>query len=267
MTRCLLVLLLALGGAAASSAEPLGPERHLLDLINVERRAAGLSDLAWDEELAGIARLHARDMQSSGVASHQSLRDGSSYPERLDRTSLPVLGFSENVALAGDLLRAHLWLMESPAHRENLLDPDRTHVGLGVEETADGLAVFVVEDFVTLLPTYSEEEARRAVEGSLGGLPRKVPSLPLRQADELSDEARRLAREMARTGVSQAPELPLVEHDVAYFYDTLDPNVLPVTVAEIAPDALDYGLGVTRGLRPDSDLPHYWVVVIFRDVL
>jgi hypothetical protein len=267
MSRLLLTLALALSCAAACLAEPLGPEAHLLELVNAERRFLDLPELAWDEDLAAIARHHARDMESTGIASHDSLRDGSSYPERLDRTGLSVLGFSENVALAGDLLRAHLWLMNSPPHRANLLDPDRTHVGLGVEESADGLAVFVVEDFVTLLPAFSEAEARRAVQGSLGELPRRLPSLLLREAEELSDEARRLAREMARTGVSQAPELPVVEHDVAYFYDTRDPTVLPETVAEIAPDALDYGLGVTRSLRPGEDAPHYWVVVIFRDIL
>lgn len=248
-------------------AEPLGPERHLLEMLNTERRLAGVAELAWDDSLASVARVHAQDLRSAGLAAHDSPRDGSSFAERLDRTRLPAQQFAENVALAGDLLRAHLWLMASPRHERNVLDPDLTHVGLGVEETEDGLAVFVVEDFVRLLPTWSEDEARSSVKRELSVLPRRVESLPLREAPELSDEALRLSREMARSGVSRAPGSPVVEHDVAYFYDTLDPSVLPETVAEIAPDALDFGLGVTRGSRPEVDGPSYWVVVIFRDVL
>lgn len=260
----LLSLLLAIRPAAA---EPLGPEAHLLELLNAERRLEGLPELRWNEGLAAIARLHAQDMRFSGIASHDSLRDGSSYAERLDRTGLPVQDLSENVALGTGLLDAHLWLMASPRNRAKVLDPDLTHVGLGVEETADGLAVFVVEDFARLPPDWTEDEAAREVRRELDDLPRRLESLPLREAEELSDEAQRLSREMARRGVSRAPRLPTIEHDVAYFYDTVDPSVLPQTVAEIAPDALDYGLGITRDRQPGAAEPSYWVVVIFRDVL
>ena len=266
MRRFLSLLSLLLAPCLAA-AEPLGPEEHLFELINADRRLAGVPVLSWSEELAEVARLHAQDMRFSGVASHDSLRDGSSYSERLDRTGLPAQDLSENVALAGDLLNAHLWLMASAENRAKVLDPELTHVGLGVEETSDGLAVFVVEDFVRLPPDWTEDEAARELRRELGDLPRRLESLPLREAEELSSEAQRLSREMARRGLARAPGLPEIEHDVAYFYDTLDPSVLPETVAEIAPDALDYGLGITRGEQPGAHEPNYWVVVIFRDVL
>ena len=56
MTRFLASsLLLLLSGPAVPSAEPLGPERHLLELVNSERRGQGLAELAWDDELPNPA--------------------------------------------------------------------------------------------------------------------------------------------------------------------------------------------------------------------
>jgi hypothetical protein len=262
-------LVLAAAGlllAAAARAEPLGAERHLLELLNAERVRSGLPPLSWEDQLAGLAREHVDEMRDRGVASHYS-RDGSGFAERLDRTSLPILQFAENVALAGTLFEAHLGLMRSDRHRANILDPELTHVGLGVATTADGLATFVVQDFTRQLPSFDAPQAREAVRGALDALPREGPGLPLREVDALSAEAERLSGEMARREMARAPGLPAVDHDVAFFYSSLDPRQLPESVSEVAPFALDYGLGVTARRAADGTGRVYWVVVVFRDIL
>src|SRR5690606_41596550 len=52
----------------------------------------------------------------------------------------------ENLAFAGSLERSHRVLWASPSHRENLLGPSFTHVGVGVAQDAVG-KVWVCELF------------------------------------------------------------------------------------------------------------------------
>ncbi len=47
-------------------------EKRVHELINKERRKQGLVQLRWDDDLAGIARSHSRDMAARGYFSHSS---------------------------------------------------------------------------------------------------------------------------------------------------------------------------------------------------
>ena len=47
-------------------------ERQIHDLINKERRNHGLTPLAWDDALSGIAKMHSRDMAKRNYFSHDS---------------------------------------------------------------------------------------------------------------------------------------------------------------------------------------------------
>lgn len=256
----------ALLAAGSARSLPLADETRLLELVNAEREAHGLTPLHWDATLGELAQAHAFDMHARGVASHHSSRDGAGFAERLDRSGLPVLEFSENVALAGSLLGAHLHIMGDADMRASVLHPRLTHVGMGVAQTDDGLAVFVVQDFAAVLPELSLDEARGAVGQALRGVPRALSGPPLREAPELSREATRLARLMAAAGTVQAPGSPGLRHDVAFFYDSRDPAQLPDDVDEVARRALDFGMGVARAEEPDRREATFWIAVIFRDV-
>lgn len=115
---------------------------------NVERANAGLGALQLDATLTQIARTRAQDMASKGYFSHTSptgqtafsllTASGYSYSlagENLARNNYPD-GQSVSVAMTG--------FMNSPSHRENVLEPTFTRVGIGMAVGTDGLKYYAV---------------------------------------------------------------------------------------------------------------------------
>lgn len=107
-------------------------ERQIFDLVNVTRTGHGLSVLAWHEATADVARRHSRDMQENDFFDHYSPRHGD-LSQRLASGQIEYRAAGENIAWnymdAADV--HHGWL-NSPAHRQNVLDEDFTHLGVGV---------------------------------------------------------------------------------------------------------------------------------------
>jgi len=132
-------------------------EGEVLRLANEARRQRALPPLAGDQALAGEARSHSGDMLARGFFSHTN-PDGLSASQRLPRGYAQVLKQSgENIwmgsgqnpyaprHLAGTIMAT---LMASPGHRQNLLDPQYTHLGVGV--AARGQEVRATQDFAQL---------------------------------------------------------------------------------------------------------------------
>ena len=131
-------------------AADVGLERTLLDLTNAEREQRGLSTLLPDDALALAARHHAQEMASLNYFSHSSPTPRSAtLKQRVAQAGSAAVVTGENLALVGPQNAARQsvqgW-MESPGHRENLLQPDYTHVGFGTARSDDG-RVFVVQVF------------------------------------------------------------------------------------------------------------------------
>jgi uncharacterized protein YkwD len=117
--------------AAAPIATPEEAEAALLSLLNAERKRQGLTSLASDAELRGIALAHSEDMTAHHFFGHVSPTTGT--PEdRVRAAGLRVSKFGECVALDFTPDAAFRGLMDSPAHRAAMLDPSFTHVGIGV---------------------------------------------------------------------------------------------------------------------------------------
>jgi uncharacterized protein YkwD len=116
------------------------PAAELLERLNGERRRAGLAPLLADEHLADVARAHTRDMVERRFFGHVSPA-GVDLTGRLERAGLGTDRAAENLVRGSSSARAHAQLMESPSHRANLLDPDVTHVGIGVVERDGELLV------------------------------------------------------------------------------------------------------------------------------
>jgi len=106
-------------------------EKEMLELINAERSTAGLNELALDPEISEVARLHSEDMWRRQYFAHENPDDESPI-ERMSEGDIDFEFAGENLALARTVLRAHRGLMESPGHRENILDPGFRRVGIGV---------------------------------------------------------------------------------------------------------------------------------------
>jgi uncharacterized protein YkwD len=130
----------SISGALGSVAEPAEAERRMLDLLNRDRLAAGLTPLRTDVELREIALGHTEDQIDHNFSAHVSPSTGG--PEdRLARSGVLVSVFGENIALAATPEQAHAILMGSPGHRANMLRPDFTHVGIAAGKSEAGLAV------------------------------------------------------------------------------------------------------------------------------
>jgi uncharacterized protein YkwD len=120
-------------------------ERQLLDLTNHARAEAGLAPLQSDEGLTGAARKHSALMASQKRLSHD-LPGEPALPQRLAAASnLQFSAEGENVGLAPGAAEVHRGFMNSPHHRENLLNPDYNVAGFAVVRS--GNMIYVTEDF------------------------------------------------------------------------------------------------------------------------
>ena len=116
-------------------------EARMLELVNRERVAAGLSPLEHDPEMLEVARRHSVDMFGRGYFSHNT-PEGRSPFDRMRAGGVPFRTAGENLALAPTLTIAHTGLMNSPGHRANILRPEFGRVGIGVMDGgARGLMV------------------------------------------------------------------------------------------------------------------------------
>jgi len=106
-------------------------ERQMFDLVNEERVAAGLAALAWDDRLVPVARAHSEEMFKLKYFSHQSPVSGTPF-DRLKAAGITYRGAGENLAYAQSVTIAHRGLMQSQGHRENILRPEFTRIGIGV---------------------------------------------------------------------------------------------------------------------------------------
>lgn len=120
-------------------------EARMLELVNTERRAAGLQPVRADPVLVELARAHSRDMLARGYFAHVS-PEGQDLGDRLRRARIGYLAAGENLALAPTLISAHDGLMHSPGHRANILRPQFGRVGIGVLDSGRH-GLMVTQDF------------------------------------------------------------------------------------------------------------------------
>ncbi|HHY36286.1 MAG TPA: hypothetical protein GX518_01210 [Firmicutes bacterium] len=107
-------------------------EKQFLQYLNQERIAAGLQPLTVDMELVRLARLKAQDITKYNYNGHDSPTYGNpSYMAR--RAGVKFTRLGETIVKAGDPYKGHKLLMGSAAHRNILLSPNYTRVGIGVD--------------------------------------------------------------------------------------------------------------------------------------
>ncbi|MDH4116056.1 MAG: S-layer homology domain-containing protein [Acidimicrobiia bacterium] len=128
----LLILVLPMAAMAATSDAD-----QLIDLINGERTSRGLSPLVEHADLNAGAQSQAQAIADAGELFHNP--DLGSVT-----TGWRVIG--ENVAYASSVSVAHTALMNSPSHRDNILNSGYTHVGVGV--VVENNTVWVAEVFM-----------------------------------------------------------------------------------------------------------------------
>ncbi len=122
-----------------------GLEQRMVDMVNAERTSRGLKALRVDATLTEMARAHSLDMVQRRYFSHYT-PEGRSVADRADAAGLAYRIVGENLALAPDLQSAHDGLMASQGHRENILRPDFTRIGIGIYRE-EGLGLVITQNF------------------------------------------------------------------------------------------------------------------------
>ncbi|AZO93816.1 SCP-like extracellular protein [Iocasia frigidifontis] len=112
---------------------PSNQESQLLNLVNQERRKNDLPVLKASGELNRVARVKAQDMVDNNYFSHNSPTYGSPF-DMLDQFNVEYQYAGENLAKNTSVSRAHSALMRSSGHRRNILNPNFTHIGIGVKQ-------------------------------------------------------------------------------------------------------------------------------------
>lgn len=121
-------------------------QQYFLSLVNEARVDGGLSPVIWDDFSSQVGQAHAIEMASNMYMSHwnllgygpdirYSLAGGSenvqenvfSYWQRYSSgEAVPIENWETIIE------KAHQSLMDSPGHRRNIMNPDHTHVGIGL---------------------------------------------------------------------------------------------------------------------------------------
>jgi len=117
-------------------------ETAMVDLVNRERSKAGLNRLSADDKLSVVARNYATEMWERGYFSHYS-PEGQNVADRLTNSGIEFRVVGENLALAPTLLIAHTGLMNSPAHKANILDLQFNKIGIGIVDNGIYGKIFV----------------------------------------------------------------------------------------------------------------------------
>jgi len=129
----------------------LGDARDVFAKINFQRRKFGLRNLIWDEGLAKLATAYAEQMATEDFFSHFDPQGRSIVDRAEDLEIKDWLKIGENLYKSkGYVVPTDIavdgW-MESDSHRENIIDPDWTHTGVGVYKTKDS-RTYIVQTFM-----------------------------------------------------------------------------------------------------------------------
>lgn len=123
-------------------------EQELYNAINAERASAGLSALALDPALQGLARERSQDMASRGYFSHTT-PEGRSVFDLMTERGISFGWAGENLARnnypdAESAQVAIRDLMASSAHRANILHLNYTTIGVGLASDSSGMKYFTM---------------------------------------------------------------------------------------------------------------------------
>lgn len=208
-----------------------GDENGFASRINSERSRRGIAALAWNEDLAGVARRHAQRMADENSLYHNpNLRDEVDGWETI----------GENVGYGPNVAELHQAFMDSAGHRANILDRDYTQIGVGAVWRGEQL--WVAEVFMRPMRTSSTP-------------PRRTSAAPRTPAVRTPPALRPVpapapVRAAASPPASAAPELTrLMVRNVLAAQDPAIGAIHPADLFASAADAARDGL-VVLSFRP-----------------
>jgi uncharacterized protein YkwD len=167
------------GGVPPQGQDVSFLEENLLEWINKERTGRRLPPLKLSPELRTVAIGHSKDMSSRGRLTHLS-STGKSYLDRLVDSGLHFIEIGENVATSetyiGEFI--HRGFMESPEHRDNILNANFDTVGIGVAYSK-GKKYYITQDFFQSLNVLDADEAEILIKGKINKIREENTLAPL----------------------------------------------------------------------------------------
>src|SRR5215211_1459410 len=128
------------GPASCNYSTSSSYQTQLANLINSARAEAGLPQLAVNAALTAAAQGHSIDMACHGLISHSG-SDGSSPSQRIAAAGYAASRASEIIYGSGYPQTAFDWWMSDQIHRNEILSPYVTEIGVGyayVQGTSSG---------------------------------------------------------------------------------------------------------------------------------
>jgi len=241
--------------------EDTAVETALLDSINRSRQQAGVAPVRTDESLRQAARLHARLMVANNDLEHQFPGEPSLLQRIADVSPLRLDRAGENIANVGCAGDAHDVFMHSPPHRENVLDPRFNVAGIAALWSHGRL--YVVEDFVHAMTSYSQRETGRLVGEAIGEERRNagLSELALFAPPHLDEAACALAKEdhpNARLVAASYTNRKVIT------YTQSQPGVLPSAALRLLenPSLRQYAVGSCYARNDAYPTGIYWVAIL-----
>lgn len=261
---------------------PTGPapdvatvRQQLLELLNRTRAETGLPALQTDPSLDAIALAHSRDMLEHDYVGHVSPTTGSAS-DRVRGAGVRTGLVLENIGRGYSASEIHRGLIDSPGHRANLVNPDATHVGIGVvaQEENGRTAFLATEVFIREAQAIDVAAAPATLLAELNRA-RRARGAPEMRMDENVQRAAQDAAQafFAEPGLDQQETTERATSSLRRFaiaFRRLGAVMAVVTSLEEARQlepALDdtvtvTGIGVAQGDRPDLPPGSIAVVIV-----
>ena len=254
MAKFFLALLLYSSAAMAQQSEQ---EQQLVRELNQSREQAGLPPLKVDERLTQAAREHSQKMADTNTLGHV-LPGETGVAERLAATGLHFNRSGENVGYNTDFNGLHSGWMKSPPHKENILSPNYTLVGIGVVRGQDGV-YWATQDYATAIVQRTADEAEDLVAKTVQAL---RASLERMEVPSLHD----LACSMGQAGkVDPRKVLSLPGVHYAVTYNNSRPEELPASAKDAArtKSVTKFAVGACEASGKSNPGGTYYVVMAF----
>ncbi len=252
------ITLIGLPRPACAQTDSARAERQIFDQLNQEREKAGLRKLQWDNHVADAAREHAKALAENEKLTHQFLGEAT-VPDRIGATGARFTRSAENVARTEYLEDVHLALMNSPGHRANMLNPEYNAVGIGVVEHK-GL-LYVAQDFVLLIPIYSEAQFRDAFAEAFNDArkSRGIGIIEARSDAYLRDAA------CSTDGAAQSLSNKITGANALVVFTSSEPDKLPEQLMSRVTNPSFHRMTIGVCFRPDQQhgYANFWVVAAF----
>ena len=135
------------GNAYCGYSQNAGYVNQIASLINSERANAGLPALAVNSVLSAAAQGHAGDMACNNKISHTGSNGSSSY-SRVLASGYSGTFTEEIIYGGGGPEAAMIWWMSDQIHRDAILNPNSTEIGVGYAYySSGGFGDYIAVDF------------------------------------------------------------------------------------------------------------------------